>query len=51
MKFLEWVKVVSICLVVLIGAGLYAYACEISPMEECQEHGHSFGYCWRILHQ
>lgn len=50
-KFLETAKVVLICLVVFLLAGLYAYACEVQPMQECEDRGHSFTYCWKLLHR
>lgn len=50
-KFLDTVKVVLLCLVVMLLAGLSFYACEIVPMQECMDHGHSWAYCYRILNK
>lgn len=50
-QLIEKVQVVLLCTAVVVLAGGFTYACEIAPMEECQKDGHSFTYCWRLLHR
>lgn len=50
-KFLETFKVILICIVVFVFVGGLFYTCEILPMEECMNEGHSFLYCQKLLNK
>lgn len=50
-KLFETMKVIVLCLVVFVGAGGLFYVCEILPMEECMNEGHSLMYCQKLLNR
>lgn len=50
-KFLETTKVIIICITVFLVAAGSVYACNVLPMQECMDEGHSFNYCHRLLNR